>query len=73
VPVELNDNGFIINAAMVAGSVGMQISSSGKELHSGNGETGVDTVRPLSGWWMYETSKLILFGLDFAFERHKGS
>ncbi len=56
-PVELDDNGFIINAAMVAGSVGMQISSSGAELHTGNGETGVDTIQPLSGWWMYETSK----------------
>jgi hypothetical protein len=57
VPVELNDSGNIINAAMVAGSVGMQILSSGNELEVGNGETGVDTVQPLSGWWMYETSK----------------
>lgn len=57
VPVELDSDGHIINAAMVAGSVGMQISSSGKALHIGKGEIGVDTVQPLSGWWMYETSK----------------
>lgn len=55
VPVELDDDGNITNAAMVAGSVGMRISSSGLELHSGNGETGIDTVQPASGWWMYET------------------
>jgi hypothetical protein len=40
---------------MVAGSVGMRISRSGVKLESG--ETGVDTVQPASGWWMYETSK----------------
>ena len=45
---------------MVAGSIGMQISSSGTELHSGNGERGVDTVQPMSGWWMYETSKYLI-------------
>ncbi|PMD19673.1 hypothetical protein NA56DRAFT_750369 [Hyaloscypha hepaticicola] len=55
IPVDLDDNGLITNAAMVAGSIGMQISSSGTELHSGNGEMGVDTLQPMSGWWMYET------------------
>ncbi|KAE9381225.1 hypothetical protein N431DRAFT_359019 [Stipitochalara longipes BDJ] len=55
VPVELNDDGFIYNAAMVAGSVGMQISSSGTKLHGWKGGKGIDTVQPLSGWWMYET------------------
>jgi hypothetical protein len=54
VPVELDDDGVITNAAMVAGSVGMRISSSGTKLESG--QTGVDTVQPTSGWWMYETS-----------------
>jgi hypothetical protein len=55
VPVELDNNGEMINAAMVAGSVGMRILSSGTELESG--ETGIDTVQPVSGWWMYETSE----------------
>jgi hypothetical protein len=44
---------------MVAGSVGMKISNSGFELQSGNGDTGIDTVQPASGWWMYETSKYL--------------
>jgi len=57
VPVELDDKGEITNAAMVAGSVGMRISSSGTKLESG--ETGVDTVQPASGWWMYEISKYL--------------
>jgi hypothetical protein len=34
---------------MVAGSVGMQISSSNPDI---NGT--LDTVQPGSGWWMYE-------------------
>jgi hypothetical protein len=51
---------------MVAGSIGMQISSSGTELHSGNGERGVDTVQPMSGWWMYETSKHLIHNAQFA-------
>lgn len=59
VPVVLDDNGHITNAAMVAGSVGMKISNSGFELQSGNGDTGIDTVQPASGWWMYETSKYL--------------
>lgn len=59
VPVILDDNGHITNAIMVAGSIGMQVSSSGKELHSGNGEVGIDTIQPLSGWWMYESSRYL--------------
>jgi hypothetical protein len=62
----LDDNGLIANAAMVAGSIAMQISSSGTELHSGNGETGVDTVQPMSGWWMYETSKYLIHNTQYA-------
>lgn len=42
---------------MVAGSVGMRLSSSGLELHSRKGYMGLDTIQPTSGWWMYETSK----------------
>jgi hypothetical protein len=34
---------------MVAGSVGMQISSSNPDINGA-----LDTVQPGSGWWMYE-------------------
>ncbi|CZR52789.1 uncharacterized protein PAC_02666 [Phialocephala subalpina] len=54
VPVELNDDGLITPCTMVAGSVGMKVKSSGKELHGRAGETGLDTISIESGWWMYE-------------------
>ena len=55
VPVEIDDNGDITNARMVAGSVGMRLSSSGLTLDGeGEAQTGTDTVQPGSGWWMYE-------------------
>ena len=53
VPVELNDNGAITNAEMVAGSLGMMVSSSGLELAEGK-EGKYDTVQPTTGWCMYE-------------------
>lgn len=55
VPVEIYDNGRITDAQMVAGSVGMRLSSSGLKL-DGNCEddTGIDTIQPGSGRWMYE-------------------
>jgi len=52
VPVLLNDNGLEYHAEMIAGSLGMMISSSG--LQCEDGETGVDTIQPGSGWCMYE-------------------
>jgi hypothetical protein len=81
VPVTVNDNGDIYHTMMVAGSVGIQATSSGSMLDSNhdhgdqgvfrrdaNGqlapipyipaaptdEPGLDTIQPLSGWWMYE-------------------
>lgn len=39
---------------MVAGSVGMKVTSSGKDLHERPGVTGLDTLSVESGWWMYE-------------------
>ena len=56
VPVELYELGNTTNAAMVAGSVGMRISSSGTGVGPDSKETGLDTIQPASGWWMYETS-----------------
>lgn len=52
VPVKLDDNGIITNAEMVAGSIGMKVSSSGTDL--ADGLTGLDTLQPRSGWCMYE-------------------
>jgi Domain of unknown function (DUF4419) len=54
VPVKLDDDGNITWTVMVAGSVGMKVTSSGKDLHERPGETGLDTLSVESGWWMYE-------------------
>ncbi|KAL8668864.1 MAG: hypothetical protein Q9168_006523 [Polycauliona sp. 1 TL-2023] len=51
VPVKLIDNGLdgkFFETSLVAGSVGMQFTASG-----GNGTEGLDSVQPLSGWWMF--------------------
>lgn len=52
VPVKVDDNGDEFDAEMVAGSTGTICSSSGEETEEGL--AGLDTVEPLSGWWMYE-------------------
>ncbi|KAI2631460.1 hypothetical protein GGS26DRAFT_95849 [Hypomontagnella submonticulosa] len=69
VPVKIDDNGDIHYTRMVAGSVGIQVSSSGETVEArpvfqrpGNGaeeqkpedKPGLDTLQPVSGWWMYE-------------------
>jgi hypothetical protein len=63
VPVEVNDNGTLYETRMVAGSVGISVSSSGQRLDPGPrqrvGEgqmvdAGPDTLQPVSGWFMYE-------------------
>lgn len=41
-----------IQAEMLAGSVGIQASSSDEEM--ANGQKGYDTRQPVSGWWVYE-------------------
>lgn len=53
-PVELDNDGNIIPCMMIAGLVGKQYTSSGTEVHNRPGETGLDTVSVISGWWMYE-------------------
>ncbi|KAI0545503.1 hypothetical protein F4679DRAFT_463462 [Xylaria curta] len=68
VPVKVNDNGVIHHTRMVAGLVGIEVSSSGEfhdesSRHEGPastlgtkvGETtDLDSIRPFSGWWMYK-------------------
>lgn len=52
VPVDLfNLDGSISSTRMVAGSVGMMATSSGLPLE--DGKTGIDTLQPASGWWMF--------------------
>lgn len=53
VPVKVDDNGDIFDATMVAGSVGINCSSSGDELDGGLVE--LDTVSAETGWWMFES------------------
>ncbi|KAI1118023.1 hypothetical protein F5Y14DRAFT_400861 [Nemania sp. NC0429] len=66
VPVTVNDNGHEIKTRMVAGSVGIAASSSGEKLdkpqytpvkHEVGEVTGLDSLQPVSGWWMYEVSE----------------
>jgi hypothetical protein len=51
VDVKLNDNGEFFECAMVAGAVGMRVSSSHDVTVSSSGED--DTVRPVVGWWLF--------------------
>ncbi|TKA72609.1 hypothetical protein B0A49_07170 [Cryomyces minteri] len=52
VPMHLNDHGEELRTLMVAGSVGLSVSSSGQELHSGG--KGLDSLQPEVGWWLFE-------------------
>ncbi|KAI1378088.1 hypothetical protein F4677DRAFT_414398 [Hypoxylon crocopeplum] len=76
VPVTVDDNGTIYHTRMVAGSVGIEVSSSGETLEEMpprkrqrllshqplttsaaqelSRTTGPDSLKPVSGWWMYE-------------------
>ncbi|KAK8070445.1 hypothetical protein PG997_010648 [Apiospora hydei] len=52
VPVHLNDNGHELEAEMIAGSVGVNCTSSGKL--TAKGEMGLDTMQNHLGWFIYE-------------------
>ena len=52
VPVKVDDNGNLFDSMMVAGSVGINCTSSGDELDEGLVE--LDTVSAETGWWMFE-------------------
>ncbi|CAM6084373.1 unnamed protein product [Calypogeia fissa] len=53
VDVKLDDNGEMFQTIMVAGLVGMEITSSGVR---GKGHEGKDdTVQPVAGWWLFES------------------
>ncbi|KAL8789684.1 MAG: hypothetical protein Q9195_006737 [Heterodermia aff. obscurata] len=89
-PVTVDDNGVIHKCRMVAGSVGIQLRSSGLPVDESeerphgtnyawgpNGETidaeggpgvryavNLDTIQPVSGWWIYEIMGDIKAGND---------
>lgn len=52
VPVKIDDNGEIIMAEMTAGSVGIACSSSGRSMEDGS--LGLDSMQPVSAWWISE-------------------
>lgn len=56
VPVKVDDKGHKFEATMVAGSVGVSARASSAAAASSDDQTVavLDTVQPLSGWWMYE-------------------
>lgn len=53
VPVKIDDNGFELDALMIAGSVGISVTSSGEKLAAEDNKIGNDTFAPVSGWWMF--------------------
>ncbi|KAA6408381.1 MAG: hypothetical protein FRX48_08123 [Lasallia pustulata] len=62
VPVKIDYYGLIYTARMVAGSVGIRMERSGMSGPGGRQgpasetemvEGGLDTLRPVSGWWMF--------------------
>ena len=52
VPVIVDDIDGTFNTEMVAGSVGIAGSSSGQGTESG--DVGLDTMQPVTGWWIFE-------------------
>jgi hypothetical protein len=54
VPVIINDHGSKIEAEMLAGSVGIVCSSSGRKSATPPYSVGLDTMQPRVGWFIYE-------------------
>ncbi|KAM5351197.1 hypothetical protein ACJ41O_003920 [Fusarium nematophilum] len=64
VPVKVNDHGLEFTTRMVAGSVGIRVSSSPPESSLDEGPSiesqalesreKLDSIQPVSGWWIYE-------------------
>jgi hypothetical protein len=67
VPVKVDDYGNKYDTVMVAGSVGIRVTSSGEpstlmmpwrrgQTEPEEGHTvGLDTMQPESGWWMFKS------------------
>lgn len=54
VPVKVDDDGDVYNTMMVAGSMGIRVTSSGEALDDTDTGPGLDSLQPESGWWMFE-------------------
>jgi len=52
VPVLIDDNGELVPSEMIAGSVGIACSNSGRRLEDGS--TGLDSMQPVTAWWIAE-------------------
>jgi hypothetical protein len=61
VPVRVDDNGKVHDTRMVAGSVGVKVTSS-KE------NTELDSLQPVTGWWIYESKPKEQLELEEALE-----
>ncbi|RDW92300.1 hypothetical protein BP5796_01694 [Coleophoma crateriformis] len=62
VPVKVVDRGNEYNTHMIAGSVAIDLTSSGDTVEACNGKTGVvglDTLQPVSGWWIFKIKEPI--------------
>ncbi|KAH8901882.1 hypothetical protein BR93DRAFT_932711 [Coniochaeta sp. PMI_546] len=53
-PVLIDDNGEQIKAEMLAGSVAIVVTSSGRSSHMEPHTVGLDTMQPRLGWFIYE-------------------
>ena len=77
-PVLVDDSGKMYDTMMVAGSIGVQVSASGGDVEApppyGCGKGlfqgkmvvgGMDTLQPISGWWMFDTGTKGVKGGNF--------
>ena len=70
VPVKVDDNSDKFDAMMVAGSVGINCTSSGSKI--GEGEEDLDTVSAETGWWMFERKSQAVLDAEKAEKERKG-
>ena len=69
VPVVVNDNGDKFKAKMVAGSIGTLAKDSvglvggTREQDDAHGNSNLDSVQPLTGWFMFEVSDAVREGV----------
>ena len=70
VSVKVDDNSDEFDAMMVAGSVGINCTSSGSKI--GEGEEDLDTVSAETGWWMFERKSQAVLDAEKAEKERKG-
>ena len=70
VSVKVDDNSDEFDAMMVAGSVGINCTSSGSKI--GEGEEDLDTVSAETGWWVFERKNQAVLDAEKAEKERKG-